>query len=203
MAKARPDLPPALASALDEALAVSLLERRITSGMMLRVLERCGLADPTDLRDKLEPLRTAAASLDGAVVSVCSFPPAQLSDVPPSSQPLSLDPESIDAPAISSDGPTQLMQRPELPPELRAETPRQMMRELQDHVGTVDHRPFLPRREIGPRLDHHLVRSVGDARAKIGCPDLVLEPHAPGEPVAFLGPGDVPRVEMVPQQSVF
>ena len=113
LAEARPDLPPKLTTALDVALKASLLERRITCAALLQALESTKLANPADLTDKLAPLRETA-SVDGSVLSSESFPPSNLSDVPPQSIPvlMSTPPEADDDEFALSEAPTQLMDRP-------------------------------------------------------------------------------------------
>ena len=98
--QARPDLPPAVVTALDQALCPALLDRRITAEKLARVFEEAAGDDGLErLVWFMEPLR-AIVTFDEALVLRNSLPPvSKLSDAPAiSSLPamITLPPDSHD-----------------------------------------------------------------------------------------------------------
>ena len=87
----RPDLPALFTSLVDRALEPSMLQRTVSAFQIMQAISRTGLADAPDLRWNLELFGELEGFGDAGLMH--SFPPAQLSDVPPDSvQPVSDDP---------------------------------------------------------------------------------------------------------------
>jgi serine/threonine protein kinase len=95
--KLRPDLPAAVADALQRALTGPLVKRSITAGEVERVLAPLAQGGQEQLQWGIEVLR-AIETFDDALLGVQSLPPPKLTGAPPASMPrvMTIPPSAAD-----------------------------------------------------------------------------------------------------------